>query len=177
MATAMVGPAKQLMGTRLPGGWVVISEAPRHPSATGGRFSQGYIVQSPETGKKAFLKALDFAEAAAALDPALAIKAMTDAYVFERDLLLRCRDGHLDRIVMAIDSGRVGTSPGDLVLYLMFELADGDVRQQVLSAQKIDTAWRLRSLHHIATGLQHWFEIGGLGSCGFERADCTAREP
>jgi serine/threonine protein kinase len=83
----------------------------------------------------------------------MVINALTDAYVFERDLLRRCRDRHLDRVVIAIDSGTIGATPGELVLYLVFELADGDVRQQIFSAQ-VDLAWRLRALHHIATGLK-----------------------
>jgi serine/threonine protein kinase len=155
------GPAKQLLGKTIRGRWRVIEPAPRHQGATGARFSQGYIVESSDTGKRAFLKALDLADVARAPDPARAIKAMTEAYVFERDLLLRCRDRHLDRIVVAIDSGEVGSSPADLVFFLVFELADGDARQIMSSAENIDLAWRLRALHHIATGLR---QLHGQGT-------------
>ncbi len=153
MAATAVGPAKRLLGAVIPNGWTVIAEVPRKPGATGGRFSHGYIVES-SSGKRAFLKALDYSDAAAGPDPALQIKAITDTYVFERDLLVTCRDKRLNRIVRAIDDGKLGSSPNDLVLYLVFELADGDVRQHVVSANKIELAWRLRVLHQIATGLK-----------------------
>ena len=37
--------------------------------------------------------------------------------------------------------------------YLIFEPADGDVRNHLGLAAKVEIAWILRSLHHIATGL------------------------
>ena len=45
---------------------------------------------------------------------------------------------------------------GDQVVqYLIFEFADGgDIRKYFKLSQKFDTAWALRALHHIATGLQ-----------------------
>ena len=51
-------------------------------------------------------------------------------------MLERCRASRLDRIVTAIEAGSLGSSPGDLVLYLIFELADGDGRQLLASAKK-----------------------------------------
>lgn len=153
MATVVLNPAKNLKGVSLLSGWTVVDELPKHPAATGGLFSEGYLVEN-NTGKKAFLKAIDYSEAAASPDPALAIKSITDAYVFERDMLARCSAKRLDRIVTAIEAGSIGASPSELVLYLIFELADGDVRQLLASAVKINLAWQLRVLHQIATGLR-----------------------
>jgi serine/threonine protein kinase len=153
MATVALSPAKNLKGVSLPNGWTIVDELPKHPAATGGQFSEGYLVENA-TGRKAFLKAIDYSDAAASPDPALAIKSITDAYVFERDMLARCRAKRLDRIVTAIDAGSIGASPSELVLYLIFELADGDVRQLLASAVRINLAWQLRVLHQIATGLR-----------------------
>jgi eukaryotic-like serine/threonine-protein kinase len=153
MATVALNPAKNLKGILLPSGWSIVDALPKHPAATGGLFSEGYLVEN-NAGKRAFLKAIDYSDAAASPDPALAIKSITDAYVFERDMLARCRAKRLDRIVTAIDAGSIGASPGELVLYLIFELADGDVRQLIASAAKIDLAWQLRVLHQIAVGIK-----------------------
>ena len=83
-------PAKQLLGKVLDGNWRVVAVVPRSEDATGGRFSQSYIVES-ERGEKAFLKALDYLEALSSTDPALALKLMTEACVFERDPLTDAR--------------------------------------------------------------------------------------
>lgn len=153
MATRAINPAKNLAACLIPNGWHVVGPVPKSPAATGGFFSEGYIVENIE-GKKAYLKAIDYSEAAASPDPALAIKSITDAYVFERALLTKCRSKKLDRIVSAIDAGSLGSSPSDLVLYLIFELADGDLRQHLASALRIDLAWKLRVLHQIVVGLR-----------------------
>jgi len=84
-------PAKQLLGKLLDGKWRVVKLMPRSQDATGGRFSQSYIVES-ETGERAFLKALDYQEALYSPDPALALKPLTEAFIFERDLLERCKE-------------------------------------------------------------------------------------
>ncbi len=153
MAAATNSPATKLKGIFLPTGWTILDNVQKHPAATGGLFSEGYLVEN-KAGKKAFLKAVDYSDAAASPDPALAFKSITDAYVFERDMLARCRAKKLNRIVTAIDAGSIGTSPSDLVLYLIFELADGDIRQLLASSYKINLAWQLRVLHQIASGIR-----------------------
>lgn len=134
----------------------------RPPGATGGNFSEGYIVESG-AGQRAFLKALDFSSALQSPDAARALEAMTAAYNFERDLLNKCRDNRLDRVVVSIDDGSVSidpSNPAGVVQYLIFELADGDVRSRLELSTALDTAWKLRSLHHVATGL---FQLHGQG--------------
>jgi hypothetical protein len=51
-------------------------------------------------------------------------------------------------------STRMFFSVGDYgVPYLILELADADVRTLVRVSKRFDLAWLLRSLHHVATGL------------------------
>ena len=53
--------------------------------------------------------------------------------------------------------------PLDKVPYLIFPMAEGDIRGEVESGRfekKFDLAWALRSLHHSAIGLQ---ELHGMG--------------
>ncbi len=155
MPTPALKPAERLIGLTLDGGWKVIERHSRGPSSTGGSFSVGYFVED-EKGRKAFLKALDISSALGSADPARAIQALTEGYNFERDILNLCRDRRLDKIATAIadgttriaDAGDAGAVP-----YLIFELADGDVRSQIDFSRRFDIALRLRALHHIATGL------------------------
>lgn len=149
-------PAERLVGLDLDGGWHVDSFVTRHPKSTGGKFSVGYLVTNSD-GRQGYLKALDFSAAFAQPDLARALQDLTTAYNFERDLLEKCKDRKLKHIVVPLDSGSV-TVPGVIgelrnVLYLIVELASGDIRKEVAEWQKFDVAWALRSLHQSALGL------------------------
>lgn len=151
----MATPAESLMGIELDGGWEVIERVARTSNATGGCFSVGYIVQAAD-GTRGFLKALDFTRIIGQRDPIAAMKEMADAFVFERAVLERCKNRRMDRVVLAIADGTLnvdGFGPYGVVQYLIFELADNDVRAQLDFAQNVDLAWTLRSLHNIAVGL------------------------
>lgn len=147
-------PAARLLGAKLAGGWTVIEKLERLPGATGGCFSEGYLVENGE--KRGFLKALDFSAAFNSPDPARELQAMTTAYNFERDLLEHCKAKRLDRVVFSIGDGSIcidPTNPLGTVQYLIFDLADGDIRQHLDQANRIELAWKLRTLHYIAVGL------------------------
>lgn len=150
-------PAECLVGRDLPGGWHVDSIVHRPPTSTGGKFSVGYLVVNTD-GRKAYLKALDFSAAFQQPDPARALEDLTKAYNFERDLLAQCKKQRLRRVVTPLADGtvKVPGNFGDLgnVPYLLFELATGDIRNEVAKWQKFDLAWALRSLHQSAVGLQ-----------------------
>lgn len=150
-------PAECLVGLELDGGWKVISQRTPAPHSTGGRFSVGYIVGN-DSGKHAYLKALDFSEAFQSPDPARVLQAMTEAYNFERDLLAKCKQRRLNRIVTPLADGIVKV-PGNFgllekVCYLIFDHAKGDIRDELAQFTTFDLAWSLRSLHHTATGLR-----------------------
>lgn len=148
-------PAEALVGLTLKDGWLVDSIVQPAPKSTGGHFSVGYLVKRGE--RTAFLKALDFT--AAFQDPAdftRALQAMTTAYNFERDLLTKCRDRKMNRVATSIDDGQIfidGFGPLGNVCYLIFDMADGDIRRITTKTESIDLAWCLRSLHHAAVGL------------------------
>jgi serine/threonine protein kinase len=150
-------PSECLVGLDLEGGWHIDSIRHRHPKGTGGNFSVGYLIVNND-GREAYLKALDFTLAFEQPDPPRALQDLTTAYNFERDLLEKCKNERLRRIVVPLDSGTV-KAPGVLgplanVSYIMFELATGDIRSEVAEWQQFDVAWALRSLHHSAVGLQ-----------------------
>jgi serine/threonine protein kinase len=127
---------------------------------TGGNFSYGYIAEHP-TGRTGFVKALDFSRAhlfaqVEGRSIADVLNDMTNAYIYERDLLLNARDRRLSKVVVALAHGEITLDPSDplsTVYYLIFEEADGDIRKH-LSTVDFDVAWNLRALHHIATGTE-----------------------
>ena len=149
-------PAQRLAGKELMNGWKVMELIDRPPGATGGNFSSAYIVHS-RNGEKAFLKAMDFRGALESPDPAKALEAMTSAYNFEKDLLEKCKSHRASRIVKVLDSGTLRPQSGDpsnVVQYLIFELAERDVRSFVDWSQVFDTGWALRFMHQAAAALQ-----------------------
>jgi serine/threonine protein kinase len=155
-------PAQELSGLILEGGWKVVSKVERPAKATGGCFSCGYIVESP-TGRKGYLKALDYSRALSSVNPAEILQAMTEAFNFELKLCNKCIGKRLKRVVAAIGNGKVTVredDPSSVVQYLMFELADADVRAYLDTLDEFDIAWLLRALHHVATGLQELHSAG-----------------
>jgi len=154
--------AHSLLGRELPEGWQVVEKVERPPDATGSRFSVGYIVQ--RDGTRAFLKALDYSFAFASGDAARVLEAMTSAYNFEVDVLERCAASRMNRVVTVLGHGEVVVEGADgvpNVSYLIFELAEGDVRHALDSIGSIfDYAWAFRTLHHATTGL---WQLHGQG--------------
>lgn len=145
--------AHRLLGLELDGGWRVVHKVERAPDATGSNFAVGYIVE--RDGRSAFLKALDFSKAFALPDFTRALEIMTTQFNFEREMLERCAAGRMDRIVLALGHGQVSVEGSVIpVSYLIFERADGDVRKALQAEERaLDAAWKLRMLHHAATGL------------------------
>src|SRR2546423_1538510 len=125
-APAVLNPAEKLDGRVLPNGWTVVGKITKKPGATGGHFSIGYKVVHND-GRVAFLKALDYSSAFASADPLRELQTLTETFNFERDILEKCRAKHLDHVVRALEEGGV-TIEGLPVQYLIFEMADGDIR-------------------------------------------------
>lgn len=188
-------PAYRLRGMLLDGGWRVEDRVEPPPGATGGNFSCGYHVRRSD-GTRGFLKALDFSRALRERDPARELQKLTEAYNFERGLLEQCKARRMDRVVQAIEDGAVEVDQSAIgrVQYLILECADGDIRARLHLLGRLELAWKLRSLHHIATGLhqlhgQHIAhqdvkpsnvlvfdgrvsKIGDLGSASIRGRDC-----
>jgi eukaryotic-like serine/threonine-protein kinase len=78
-------------------------------------------------------------------------KFVTAAYNFERDLLERCKGEKLTRVVLALGHGAIDapTEPLKKIFYLIFELADGNVRDRIAKAD-CDAIWYMNVLRHTA---------------------------
>jgi len=147
----------------LAGGWRVTERLARKPGHTGGFFSVSYRVIGPD-GAPAFLKALDIEAALQqAHDIPLALQVMTQAYLFEVNVLEMTGARRLSRVVQSRGHGEVqaqGPRGVERVNYLVFEIADGDVRDALDAAEQLDDAWKLRMLHHAATGTRQLHDNG-----------------
>jgi serine/threonine protein kinase len=125
----------------LDGGWEVVGTLDKPGDRSGGVFSVSYLVRRSD-GHMAFCKALDYSSAFAedVDDVEEELRRLTDAYLFERDIGHRCRDRKLNRVVRALDHGRVRVPgrPYGLVSYLIFELAHGDAHDALDAVEPDD---------------------------------------
>lgn len=155
--------AASLEGIELPGGWRVIRLLRNHDQQhgtgilSGCNFSFGYEVENAD-GQMAFLKALDYRRAFREPNTPDALAAMATRYIFERELLFKlCREHRLSRVVRVLEAagvdiaGRLFAYPH--VDYLIFEMADGDIRSFLSLAEGIDDAWRFKCLRDVASAL------------------------
>lgn len=165
MKTKNDNAAQSLLGKKLEGGWTVTKKLEPKEGSTGGFFSVCYIVE--KEGEEAFMKALNFQAFFQMFQgrPIVEIiNEQTNAYKYERDLLMRCKNGRLSKVAMIMDEGEVTlkgyTIPN--VPYLIFEMAEGDVRSHMNFSKDVEIAWKLQSLHNVAVGLKqlHNVEIG-----------------
>ena len=162
-AHSMPTPSDRLVGVELPGGWCVVEKLTRAPNATGGGFSVGYIAESRE-GTRAFLKAMDYAEAFSTPEKLSEnVGLIAQRINFERALLSFCKAHGLRRVVTAIDTGTYrcdSQDPLSAVEYLLFELAEGDVRSHIETIHKMELPWVFQGLHAIASALDQLHRSG-----------------
>lgn len=159
MATPLVGinAAEALSGHQLESGWTVTDRVTQGPRATGGNFSINYWATGP-SGQRGFCKVLNYWWLLQSLtsggDPVSALAEATAVYQFERDLALECVN--LSRVITAVDHGSFFL-PGyaqPTVSYIIFEVAETDIRQMLNTVDALDVAARLRAIHHLATGIR-----------------------
>ena len=152
--------AQNLEGHTL-GDWYVCKKYD-HKSSTGGFFSIGYEVKNTKSGNKAFLKALEYSSAFNSPNFADILNSMTAAYIFERDLLNKCRDKHLKYVIRILDCGDYSITkeqyPDRMVIYpninyIVLEMADNSMRNMIELSSTIDYSWILRSLHNTAVAI------------------------
>jgi eukaryotic-like serine/threonine-protein kinase len=146
-------PAELLEGLVLDNGWAVGRLIPKTIAQTGGVFSCSYRVAKPD-GHCAFLKAMDYTSALNSSDPATALNLLTNAFLFEREVLQECAERKMSRIVRAIDGGKTSVG-GQTVEYLIFEEAKGgDIRKYLDTAAQFNLVWTLTCIHNICVGVR-----------------------
>lgn len=151
-------PAAHLSGRELGNGWRVLTRVTKASGATGGHFSICYIAEHRD-GRRAFLKALNFPAARSGPGPLVdQINEFTSAYIFERDLYRQCSANNLTRVITMLDYGEVRVEEAGPFLsevpYMIFEMADGDIRAFQARSEQIDSAWVFRVMKHTLEGLE-----------------------
>ena len=160
--------AHSLLNVTLKSGWLVKEKPLRDPNQSGSNFSVGYIVE--KDGETCFMKAFDFAgflavaipkNGAGDIDVVDVVNEMTNAFIYERDLSKHCRDKHVTKVSFVRESGQESIQGFSIpyVPYLIFELAEGDVRKSLHFSAELDYAWRFKSLHDVAVGLKQLHTI------------------
>ncbi len=153
--------SKKLVGKQLRNGWKIERERSSLPSATGCKHSVACIAHNSD-GRQAFVKVLDTTVDRAMPDPLADLKLRIDTFLYERNLVEKCAAHRMSRVVRSIESGEVEDDDSlNPIYYLMFELAEGDLREQADLNKRFDVAFRFRVLHRTAIGLEqmHWAQI------------------
>ena len=154
--------AHNLVGIKLKNDWEVISKIEPSDNSTGGFFSVCYIVQ--RLNEKAFLKALNF-NAFFQMFPGQSIvkvlQEQTNAFEFEKKLLLTCKNNRLTKVSKIIDEGEENVLGFAIpqVPYLIFEIAEGDIRSNIKFSNNVDIVWKIKSLHDVAVGLEQLHSV------------------
>ena len=148
--------AAQLLGLTLDDGWLVFKGIERSKYATGGTFSHSYLAK--KGSRVAFVKAFDFSSAfEPGADTLGILNLLTASYEHERNVLEYCRGRRLSKVAIAIGHGHVSvpnmSAMEGRVYYLLFEKADGDIRNQMDADQASDAVWCMRALRQICLGL------------------------
>ena len=154
-------PAACLAGRTLTNGWKVEGIVPHSQNSTGGHFSVSYFVRSA-VGKRAFLKAMDFTSALRTKDPSKNLESLTASYNFEGSLLDRCAEGKLSRIIRILDKGMERIDENDeytAVQYMIFELAQRDVRSCLETSDVRDVSWILLLMHQATAAVRQLHSV------------------
>ena len=140
-----------LVGKVTPEGWLIQSAVSFAPDHTGGYFSNCYFVERGD--ERAFLKALDIEK----FDITQLLDVLA-GFQYESDLCKYCADSRLTRVVRVLEQGKLendATASPVLrnVPFLIFELADDDIRSSVDVSQTTSVQWRFWVLHQTSLAL------------------------
>jgi serine/threonine protein kinase len=154
--------AYHLSGVTLPGGWLLKDMYTKSAGATGGYFSVQY--KAEREGKEYFVKVIDVEKALRRVDVmefAKELQRQMEAFTYEKDLLEKCRDRSLSKVVRVIDASMIPIDSQNVypIPFLVFEKADGNIREYISFQNAVDFAWKLKSLHDIATGIEQLHSI------------------
>lgn len=165
MADNVDNAAESLEGRELKNGWIVQKKIGKEEDLSGGFFSVCYTVK--KENELAFMKALNFFAFFQLFKGRSIVEILneqTNAFQFEKELLLRCKNNRLSKVSMILDEGEENVEGYIIpnVPYLIFEMAEGDIRSHMRFTKELEITWKLESLHDIGVGLKqlHGVKIG-----------------
>ena len=158
----MATKAFRLVGETLPGGWTLTEKYTKGDGDTGGNFSVQY--KAEKGGKDYFVKVIDIEKALQGrnlMDLTNVLQQQLKAFDYERELLEKCRDHSLSKVVRVIEASLIPMDAGNPypVPFLVFEKADGNIREYIRFQDEVDFAWKLKSLHDVATGIEQLHSV------------------
>ena len=163
---SFVSAADNLTG-KIINGWFIKEKINKSssPSNTGGTFSICYKVE--KDGKCYFMKVLDYKKAVLGKinegeDRASIIAEQFSAFKYEKELSEYCNTKKVSKVIKFVDSGQIEFKeyPISTVSYIVYEMAQGNIRSFLKLSNGIDFVSRLKSfaeklcsLRDVATGL------------------------
>jgi eukaryotic-like serine/threonine-protein kinase len=163
LASNPTNAAHNLLGRTLASGWKVIEKIGKAEYSSGAFFSVCYKVT--KDGEICFLKAFDFEKFFSLSDGKKGVMDvlgdMITAFRYERSLSSLCKFGKVTKVAFVKDSGEelVEGYQISVVPYLIFDLADGDIRKKMALTRDLDDLFRLNSLHSVAIGLSQLHKL------------------
>ncbi len=152
-------PSHELVGKAFTGekarlSWRVTEKVSVPKGGTGGMFSVGYVAAN-HAGDEYFLKATDVGllridDGKSKFDR---LRDALNIQGFEREMLDICTTTGMDRIVRAVDYGElevVHHGVKELVFYIVFEKATGDIRAAARTYRQTGISWIPRVIHNLA---------------------------
>lgn len=157
MANAANLNGKLLKGQKTGASWEVV-EALSEPILlrSSPERSHAYRVRNIATGEYAFLKATDADMVDEEETLLIRLKAVLMHHEFEAQISEHCRGNNMDRVCLAIDHGNAMIEINGVkepVFFLVFELADGDIRHQIFTSSQWTSQRKFELLQQVAVGL------------------------
>jgi serine/threonine protein kinase len=144
-----------LIGTKLNNGWTVDAEVAPKPGQTGGNFSNCFEVS--RGNEKAFMKAFNLEKIISITGSNFqAMQQALEGINFEVHLLEVCESAATKNVIIPIESGKIAISNlnlGQPIQYLIFGMADGDLRTFHRYNGASDVITNLSILKEAASGL------------------------
>ena len=148
-----MNPAENLVGKELKDGWLVTEKLNKN-GTSGGNFSVSYIVK--RGNDVAFLKVVNIMRALRMPNVMEELEILTVTHNHECEILKECRNRNMDKVIRVIDNGEIVPPEDDIlgitIPYVIFELADGSIRDELNRLSRFDAAFSLRSLHNLFVG-------------------------
>lgn len=153
------------IGYKFKTGWKIISiHGSKSQLPTGGAYSMCFDVE--KNGEVKFMKALDITahlkkQPQGEEDPVMAIRQITDQFIYERTLSEMCQEGHVTKVVYMEESGQEFVpSFGFVIPYFIFSMATSDLNEKLSISNRLDFAWKMKSLHDVAVALKQLHALG-----------------
>lgn len=156
--------ADAILGMTTDCGWNIFHQIDTEQKS-GGNHCIRYLARNSK-GDVAFLKAMDLSSAfqLQAKDRLREINNLTGHYLFERDILNKCKEKSMTKVVIPLSAGEIRIPsqipPLDEVYFIVFEKAENDLRQAFIDSPPSTWFSFFRAIKHTCLGLEQLHSAG-----------------